>query len=138
MAGSAGVRDCVLVGHLGRYKPERVGVDFHVRYSRLDLWHMAGNALASRAAVFVVSVFFERGGAGAIGRQRTVAVQTYLVGGSPQLSVVVRAVRVVATEARHPAPIHDTLDEVVALHPVLVRCAFGEMSEGSRAERIVL
>ena len=138
MAGSARVRDPVLIGHLGRYKPERVGMDFHIRYRRLNLWHVAGYAFASRAAVFVVRVFIERGGSRSIGRQRTVAVQTYHFGGFSQLSVIIGAVCIVATEAGHPAPVHDTLDEIVALHPILMSRAFGEMCEGGRAERVVL
>jgi hypothetical protein len=112
-------------------------VDFHVRYSRLNLWHVAGDALTSCAAVFVVSVLFERGSAGSIGRQSTVAVQTYLVGGFSQLRVIVRAVRVVATEACHAAPIHNALDEVVALHPIFVPGAFREMREACHAQCVV-
>jgi len=33
---------------------------------------------------------------------------------------------------------YDALDEIIALHPILVSRAFGEMCEGSRTERGVL
>jgi hypothetical protein len=46
--------------------------------------------------------------------------------------------RVVATKAGNSATIHDTLHEVVALHPILVRCALGEMRKTSYAQRMIL
>lgn len=137
VAGSARVRDPILIGRLWRYKSERVGVDFHIRYRRLNLWHVAGNAVASGASILMVRVFFECRRARAIGRQRTVAVQTYHFGGFSQLSVIIGAVCIVATEARHAAPIHHALNEIIALHPIFMSGTFGEMCEGGRAERVV-
>jgi hypothetical protein len=40
----------------------------------LDLWHVARDALASCGTDFVVRVFFERGGARPVRRERAVAV----------------------------------------------------------------
>ena len=45
--------------------------------------------------------------------------------------------RIVATEAGDPTPVHDALNEVVALHPILVRRALSEVREASRTQRVV-
>ena len=52
--------------------------------------------------------------------------------------IVGGAMHVVTTEAGHATRIHDTADEIVALHPVLVPCAVGEVSEGRLAELMFL
>ena len=56
----------------------------------------------------------------------------------PQHGVVVRAVRIVATEAGDAARVHQAGHEVVALHAVLVRRAIGEMGERRLAEFVIL
>jgi hypothetical protein len=66
-----------------------------------------------------------------------VAIQTYLVGWFSQLSIVFRAVRVVATETCDPTPIHNTLHEVIALHPIFVGGALREMRKTSHAQSMV-
>ena len=45
------------------------------------------------------------------------------------MRVVRRAVSVVAIETRDPAPIHHALHKVVALHPVFVSGAVGEIKK---------
>ena len=54
-----------------------------------------------------------------------------------QIGVVAGAMRVVAAEAGDAPPVHHTLDEVVALHPVLVRRAVGEVRERRLAELVL-
>ena len=76
-----------------------------------------------------MSVFFESRGSGPVERQRTVTVQTDLVGGLAKLCVLIGSMYVVAIEAGHTPAVHDALHEVVALHPVLVRGVIGEMCE---------
>ena len=56
-------------------------------------------------------------------------IETEFVGRFPQLRVVVRAVNIVAGRASDTVAVHYALNEVVPLHPVLVRCAIGEMPE---------
>ena len=51
---------------------------------------------------------------------------------------VFRAVRIVATETRDAARIHQALHEIVALHAVLVGGAVGKMREGGFAELVLL
>lgn len=64
MANVAGVGNLVGVGLRRRNEAEGVGVDIHVRNRLLDLWHMAGDALAARAARLVMRVFLNGGGMG--------------------------------------------------------------------------
>lgn len=137
MARGARVRNLVLVGHRGRYEAERVCSNVHAGDSRFNLRHVAGHTLAAGTSGLVMSVFFESRGSGSVERQRTVAVQTDLVGGLAKLCVVIRPMYVVAIEAGHPAAVHDALHEVVALHPVLVRGVVGKMGEGSFAESVL-
>ena len=70
-------------------------------------------------------------------RRRSVACQANLVRRFDQVGVVFGAVDVMATEAGHPAPIHHALDEVVALHPILVTRSIGEMRERRLAELVI-
>ena len=70
----------------------------------------------------------------AIGRIRAVAFKTQNACGLHQVGVVFRPVYVVATETGHAVGVHQAGDEIVALHPVLVRGAVGEMGERCRAE----
>jgi len=65
---------------------------------------------------------------------RAMARRTYLRGWFTQHRVILRAMRIVATEAGDAAGIHQALHEIVALHAVLVRRAVGEMGEGCFAQ----
>ena len=53
-----------------------------------------------------------------------------------QLGIVLRAVRVMARRTRNPPAIHDALNEIIALHPVLVCCPVGIVREVAFAERV--
>lgn len=101
----------------------------------LDLWHVASDALTSFGIPLVMRVLFECGGAGSIGRKRTVAVQAECVDWFDKLRVIIGSVHIVTTEAGDPAPIHDALHEIIALHPVLVRSAIREVVEVRGSKR---
>jgi hypothetical protein len=58
-----------------------------------------------------------------------VAIQTNFVGRLAQFSIIIRPVRIMATKASDPTPVHDTLHKIVSLHPVFVRSTIGKMSE---------
>ena len=138
MTQRAGIGNLVFVRHRRRDECEGVGAHFHVAQCRLDLGHVAIDALAARRAVLVAGVFFDRGGARAVERQRRVTVETEFVRRLYQLSIVRRAMRVVAGEAREAVLIHEALDEVVSLHAILVSGAVGIMREGRGSERVLL
>lgn len=101
--------------------------------------HMAGDALASRAARLMVRVLLQSGRARSIGRHRTVTLETKLIGGLAELRVIPRSMRVVAIEAGDSTPVHYALNEIIALHAILVRGAVGKVEEiGGRSERVFL
>ena len=120
-----------------RDEPERVAADVHVGDGLLDLRHVAGHAFAARAAALVMRVILERGRVRAVRRAGTMARRAQLRDGLDQVRVVRRAVNVVAAEARHALRVHHALDEVVALHAVLVRGAVREVRERRLAELVL-
>ena len=136
----AWVRNFVFVRHHGGNEPEGVGADEGVGHAfRLNRRHVARYALASGAAVFVMRVFFKRGGSRAVGRRRTMTIQAKLVARLAKLRVVPRAVRVVTIKASNSTPVHHALHEVIALHSVLVRGPIREIIKVRRfAEGVIL
>ena len=77
MAQRARVGNPIFFRHGGRNEAERVSVHVSAGYALgFDVRHVAGNAQASGAAIFVVRVFFQRRGARAVGRHWAVAIQT--------------------------------------------------------------
>src|SRR6185437_9246398 len=114
-----------------------MSADIDIADRLLDLRHVAGDALAARAAGLVVGVRLDRGRARTVGRARPMTIQADLARGLPQHRRVVGAVDIMATEAGHTARIHHALHEIVALHAILVGGAIGEMREGLYA-RLVL
>jgi hypothetical protein len=80
VTGRAGIWDFVLVCHGRGDEGKSVSANFDVGDSGLDLWHVAGDALASRSAGLVMGVLFERGGAGSVERHGAVAIETKFVG----------------------------------------------------------
>src|SRR6185312_2965216 len=104
MAGIAGVGDLVFVGHGGRDKPERMRMDHGSGDAfRLNLWHVACDALAASASCLVMGMLFDGGGVWSVGRCWTVAIEANLVRRFPQLRVIGGAVDVVAGETGDPA-----------------------------------
>lgn len=138
MARGASVWDLIFVGHRWRYKGKRVRSHLHVRNCRLDFRHVTGDATASRRSFFVMGVLLDGAGARTIQRKRTVAIQAQLVRRLSQLRVIIRTMHVVAAKARHSAPVHYTLHEIIALHAVLVRCAVRIVRERCLTQRVFL
>ena len=67
MAHRARIGNLVFVGHCRSDETEGMGVNIHAGDFGLESWHMARGALAAGAALLVMRVLFEGGGAGAVG-----------------------------------------------------------------------
>ena len=121
MTSRAWIGNFIFVRHGWRDEPERMRMNIRARDPfAFNLWHMAGNALAPRTAVFVMGVFFERGRARAIRRRRAMTLQADLVRRLDELRAVRCAMYIVAGGTANSVPIHDALHKVVALHAVFV------------------
>ena len=138
MTNVAGIGNLVGVRLRRRNEAEGVGVDIHVRNRLLDLWHVAGDALAACAARLVMRVFLDGGRMRPILRVRPVTREAHFTGRLTQLRRVLGPVHVVATEAGHAASIHQALGEIVALHAVLMGRRVPEVGEGGLAEPMLL
>ena len=68
MTGGAGIRDLVFVGHRRSDEGKGVGTNFGVGDGSGNLRHVAGNATASRRAIFVMGVLLDGAGAGTVER----------------------------------------------------------------------
>ena len=66
MTRCAWIGNFVLVGHRRCDEAEGVGADVDVGDGRLDLRHVAGDALATKRAFLVVRVLLDRGRARAV------------------------------------------------------------------------
>jgi hypothetical protein len=137
MAGRAGVRHFQRVCFSRRDELERVAADVHIRNGLLDLRHMAIHALAARRTRLVMRMRFDRHRSRTIRRIRVMAFETQHIRGLQQIGIVFGAMHVMATEAAHPMRIHRALHEIIALHPVLVRGAIGEMRECRLAQLVL-
>ena len=99
------------------------------------LGHVAGDALAAGAAILVMRVFLQSYGVRAIRRIGAVTIEANLVGRLAELRIVVSAVDIVAASAGHAMSVHHALYKVIALHPVLVCGAVGEIEESCLSKR---
>ena len=75
MADVARIRDLVVFRHCRRDESECVAADVIVGKGLLDLRHVAGDTLVSKASGFVAGVLRNRAGVRSIGRAWTVALQ---------------------------------------------------------------
>jgi hypothetical protein len=66
------------------------------------------------------------------------ALQTENIGRLQQIRVILSSVNIMATETTHAVRIHRALNEIVALHPILMRGAVGKMRESLLAKRVLL
>ena len=69
---------------------------------------------------------------------RAMARQAQSVGRFARIGGLSGAVRIVATETRDAARIHEALNEIVALHAILVSGAVSKMREGCSPELVLL
>ena len=138
MARGAWIGDFVFVRHSWRDESERMGVNIRARDTfRFDLRHVAGDALTSRTAIFVVRMPFERGHARAVWGHRAVTVQADLIRRLDELRIILRAMHIVTGGAGDAMPVHDALRKVVTLHPVLMRRAVWKVVEIGLSQRAV-
>ena len=103
-----------------------------------DFRHVAGNAFTTRAARRVVGVLLDARGMRPVLRIGAVAGQAKPVAGLAHDTWIVRAVRIVATEARDAARVHKAGDEIIALHAVLVRRSIGEVRKRGFPKLVLL
>lgn len=129
MAVGARVRDFEPVRLSRRDEVEGVAAHIHIRNRLLDFRHMTGNAFTPGAACFVVRVLFNGSRVRSILRVRAMARHAHLVHGPAQHRIVLAAMRIVATEAGDSPRIHETLHEIISLHPVFVRRTIRKMRE---------
>lgn len=134
MASSARIRHLQLFRSRRRDEFERMGTDIDVGKRLLDFRHVAAYALISGAARFVVGMGLNGGRAGTVGRVRAVALKAQDVGGLQEIRIVFRAVHVMAAEAAHAMGVHQTGNEIIALHPVLMGRAIREVGKRLLAE----
>src|SRR5216683_4657335 len=129
VAGGARIRNLVLIRHGWRDEGERVRTYEDAWNRNFHLRHVAGHTLAPRRAVLVVRVLRQGRFARTVARTWPVAIEANFIHRFAELGVVLRAMHVVAIEARHSTPVHHALHEVVPLHPIFMRRAVGEMSK---------
>src|SRR5215831_18493425 len=98
---------------------------------------MTGGTSAARAAESVMRVLLDAGGMGTVLRVGAVAGQAHRISQLAQHRLVLRAVWIVATETRDAARVHEALNEIVALHAVLMRTAVGKVREACFTELVL-
>src|ERR1700733_2370961 len=133
-----GVRNFQLHRFRWRDKSKCVAADVNVADGLGDLRHVAGNTRAAGAVRCVVRVLLDAGRMRTILCVRPVAGQANGIATFAHDAGIVGAVRIVTTETRYAAGIHQALHEIVALHTVLVGAAVGKMRERGFAELVLL
>src|ERR1700691_3310092 len=103
----------------------------------LDGRHVAIDASAPRCSLFVMGMRLDCGGARPVRRSRSVAFEAQLLRGLAKLRVVAGAVRVMTVGTSDSSTVHHALNEVVPLHPVLVRRTVGKIVEVGLAENVL-
>jgi len=128
VTGGAGVRNARLLRFFRRDETEGVGAHEVVLDCLLDFGHVACDALAASASFCMVGVFAHRPfePCGVVLR---VARQADSVAHCIQIGDVLIAVYLMAIKAANLPVVHNALDEVVALHSVLVRREIGVLIE---------
>lgn len=138
VANVAGVGNLQRITHCRSDKMKGVAANIHIAERLGDFGHVAGDALAPLAVRCVMRMCGNGGGVRPIGGVWTVTVEAQLTGRLAQVRGIARAMHVVARETRHPVHIHQAGDEIISLHPVLVRRAIGEMGKCGVAQLVFL
>jgi hypothetical protein len=112
--------------------------DIDVTDRLCDLRHMARNAFVASAVPRVVRVQFYARGVRPVLRIGSMARQAKSITPLTHNSRILRTVRIVATETSNAPRVHETLNEIVALHAVLVSGPVGEVRESRFAELVFL
>ena len=137
MAKIASVRNFQCFGFRGPHETERVASDINVTDRLCDLRHMARNALAASAIPRVVRVLFYARGVRPVLRVGDVARQAKSAAPFTHNSRILRTVRIVATETGNAPRVHETLNEIVALHAILMGGSIGEVRESCLTELVL-
>ena len=95
----------------------------------LNLWHMTGGAFAARAVDLMVRVRFDRAAARPVGGVLAMALQAERIARLDGAGGIFRAVNIVAVKTFYAAIVHYALDEIVALHAILMAGSIGEVRE---------
>ena len=134
----ARIRNLELIAHRRSDELERVAAHVDVGDGLLDLRHVAGDAFAAGAAALMMRVIFD---AWRYADRWAISGRDSRGRSSPPAFAAAhrsRAVHVMTDAQVTPRRIHDALDEIVALHAVLVRRAVGIVREVGLAERVRL
>ena len=129
MADIAGVRNFQSVSRRRSDEAKRMAPHVHVGYRLFDLRHVASDTFVALTTHFVMRVLVDGWRARAVGRIRAVTIEAQIVGWLPHERIVLRAMRVVATEAGDAVRVHEAGNEVIALHPILVGSPVAEVRE---------
>src|SRR5882672_6378785 len=107
---------------------------------RLDLWHVTADALAALAVCRVMRVLLQGHGMRSVVGTCTVTGETELVENHrlPEIRIIARPVNIVAVVTGDPARIHQALNKIISLHPVLVSRAVAVMCKRGRSQRVLL
>ncbi len=127
MTGSTCIRHLQRLCGRGSDELKSMGADIDVGDRLLYFRHVAAYAFVARAACLMVRVRLNSGCVRTVGGVRPMALKAQHVCWLQEIGVVVRAVHVMAAKTAHAVGVHLARNEIVALHPVLVRRAIGEM-----------
>ena len=112
--------------------------DVHIRNRLFDLRHVAADTFAARGAGFVVRVLLDGRRPWPVARIRAVALQAHGIRRLQEIGIVCRSMNIMAAKAGHSVRVHRARDEIISLHPVLVRGAVREVRESRLAELVFL
>jgi hypothetical protein len=138
VAGIARVWNFQRIRQYWRYEFERMTSDIDVGNLGFNFRHVATDTLAAFAVRCMMGVLLESFCVGTVIGACEVTGETKLVQSHrfPQIGIVAGAMNIVAVVTRDSARIHQALDEIISLHPVLVRSAVAVMSKCRRSERV--
>ena len=136
MATGAWIWNLVLIRHFRRDEGEGVASDVDIRDRLLDFRHVARYAIIAWTAGAMMSVFFDARGVRPVRRRRPVTCQAELICRLDQVGVVFGAVHVVATEAGYASAIHQALNKIITLHPVLMAGSICKMRKARLTELV--
>ena len=129
VADIAGIRNFERVRLAWRYETKSVAPDIDIGNRLLDFRHMARHAFAAGASGLMMRVRLNGGGAGAVRRIWPMTLQAHHVRRLQKVRIILCSVGIMAMEATDSVRVHGALNEIVALHSVLVRSAIRKMSE---------
>lgn len=137
MTVCARVRNFIFCCHARRDEAKRVTADIDVGDGLLDFRHVTVDAIAARRSSLVVRMLLDAGRVRPVRGAGSVTLQADHAGGLQEIGAIGSSMNVVAAKTRNPASVHHALNEVVALHSILVCSFVREVGEGSLAELVL-